>query len=229
MPLSIPSVLSRRWLLGMALMLMLHPIPCDARERQHHGVVFEKWVRDTFFEGYMPADYTQKWDIPARVNKNHGQIPVNPKTARYGSAIDLGDALRQFDTNQSFWLIIGYWKEEKGRKRIVNITAIRVTPSAWRKLWGKVTREDLMKFDALIKDRSLSREEVRRRAQELKSQPPFSDAIVTFNPKIDWKSQRRLQCGLRFTDVFARLAPNASSGIQARPELWGVPFAGFVE
>jgi hypothetical protein len=49
------------------------------------------------------------------------------------------------------------------------------------------------------------------------------------NPKIDSKSQRRLQCSLRFADVFKHLAPGADSQPQARASLWGVEFPEVVD
>src|SRR5215207_8843871 len=82
-----------------------------AQEVQQHGLMFESWVRDTFFGGYQPSSYTQKWDIPASANVRFGGVPVNPKAARYGSAVDLGDALRQFDIAESFILVIGFWRQ----------------------------------------------------------------------------------------------------------------------
>ena len=73
-----------------------------AQEVQSHGLVFEKWIRDTFFDGYVPPSYTQKWDIPGANNKTHGGIPVNPKATKYKTPVDLGDALRQFDIDEPF-------------------------------------------------------------------------------------------------------------------------------
>jgi len=203
--------------------------PGRALERQHHGVAFEKWVRDTFFDGYQPVGYTQKWDIPAAANPRHGKIPVNPKAAKSGAPVDLGDALRQFDINEPFLLIIGYWVQDPEGKRLVNILPVRITPRIWRKLWGSITRADLERLDAVIKDRSLTPAEARRRAQEMKSQPPFSEAVMVLNPKIDSKTQRRLQCSLRFEDVLRHLAPGAESAAVSTPALWGIPFPGLVE
>ena len=57
----------------------------SAQEVQSHGLVFERWVRDTFFDGYKPASYTQRWDIPASANRAHGGIPVNPKAVKHGT------------------------------------------------------------------------------------------------------------------------------------------------
>lgn len=196
-----------------------------AGEVQSHGLLFEQWLRDTFFGGGKPERYTQLWDIPAEANRNHGRIPVNPKTARYGSAIDLGDAGRQFsiaEHGERFLLIVGFWEQASAvEKRWVNVQAVTVRPAVWRKLWHPITKGDLDRLDAVIKDRTLSLDQARQRARTIKNQPPFAQAIMQVNPKID-RSQRRLQCSLRFDDFFAHLAPNLSRGKTDAPELFGV-------
>ena len=69
-----------------------------AQEVQHHGLVFEQWVRDAFFDGYRPESYTQKWDIPAAANRAHGHLPVNPKAAYVVYDLDTGSVeLRRLD------------------------------------------------------------------------------------------------------------------------------------
>ncbi len=198
------------------------------QEVQQHGLVFEKWVRDTFFAGYVPPGYTQKWDIPAATNRDHGGVPVNPKATKYRTPVDLGDALRQFDIAEPFILVIGYWQQEGDDKRFVNIIAPTITPEQWRKLWGPVTRADLEKLDALIKDRSLDYRVVRQRAHAMKNAPPFNQSIIVLNPKIDSRGQRRLQCSLSFAKVFKHLAPESDRRVQAVPLLWGVPFESVV-
>ena len=209
-------------LAALAALLTLAP----AQEVQSHGLVFEKWVRDTFFAGYRPASYTQRWDIPAAENKDHGGIPVNPKAAKLGTTVDLGDALRQYEIDEPFMLIIGFWQQDGDGKRLVNIIAPEISPELWRKLWGPVTYADLLKLDALIKDTGPSIEETRRRALQLKNAPPFSEAIIQVNPKIDNQGQRRLQCSLRFRDVFQHLAPGTDPKPQEHPALFGVEYPG---
>jgi len=205
------------------LLLAILSIITSAREVQSHGLLFEKWLRDTFFGGYEPKGYTQKWDIPASANKNHGNIPVNPKAAKHGTPIGLGDALRQFDIDEPFLLIAGFWQQQTQTKKIwTNVQAVRIEPATWQKLWHPITRADLEKLDAIIKDKSLSLEEAREQAQAFKSKTPFTLAILQVNPKID-VSQRRLQCSLRFEDFFTHLAPDADSGPQTQPAVFGVP------
>ncbi len=194
----------------------------SAREVQNHGVVFEQWIRDTFFDGYAPESYTQKWDIPASANKRFGGIPVNPKATKVKGAVDMGDALRQFDIQEPFWLIIGYWQQEGENKRFVNIVAQRVEPADWRKLWGNITRADLERLDAAIKNTPDYRE-ARALAQQIKREPQFKTSIITLNPKIDSKSQRRLQCSLSWSKVFKYLVPTADPTSHEYPLLWGVP------
>lgn len=193
-----------------------------AKEVQNHGVIFEKWIRDTFFDGYEPQSYTQKWDIPASANKRFGGIPVNPKATKYHTAVDLGDALRQYKIDEEFYFVIGYWQQEEDKKRFVNVVAARIEPKEYRKLWGDVTLADLEKFDALVKN-TPDYLEARKVAQQMKKSKPFSSSVVALNPKIDSKGQRRLQCSLSFANVFKYLAPTADPAVQERPLLWGVP------
>lgn len=218
--------LKLRGLLFTAALLALALGPLHAQEVQQHGLVFEQWVRDTFFDGYRPESYTQKWDIPAAANKTHGRVPVNPKATKFGTPVDLGDALRQIQIDEPFMLIIGYWQQTGDTKRIVNLVAPTITPEQWKKLWSPVTLADLEKLDAVIKDRSLTPAQARARAQAIKNAPPFSQSVIVVNPKIDSKNQRRLQCSLRFADLFKHLAPEADASVQEKPALWGVAYPG---
>jgi len=199
-----------------------------AQEVQQHGLVFERWVRDTFFEGYQPASYTQRWDIPAAVNKTQGGVPVNPKAVKFGTPVDLGDALRQYEINEPFLLVLGFWEQHEQQKQFVNIVAAHISPEKWKSLWGTITYADLLKFDELVKDPARSIEEVRKLALKLKSSPPYNTAIIQLNPKIDAR-QRRLQCSLRYADIFKHLAPEAPERPADGATLWGVRFPGPIQ
>lgn len=226
-----PAIRSYRWL-ALALAFLSLTVSASAkpeeerREVQHHGYVFEKWVRDTFFAGYVQPDYTQKWDIPKEVNKLHGGLPCNMKAIKYGAPVDMGDALRQFQMDEPFILIVAFWKQEGDKKRIVNIVAPTVTPEVYRKLWEPITLEDLKRLDAAVKNRKFDYKAARAAAQKIKSAPPFTHAPITVNPKIDEKSQRRLQCSLSFKNFFKHFAPQADPKPQETPQLFGVNAPG---
>ncbi|MGI8605017.1 MAG: hypothetical protein ACR2OZ_18760 [Verrucomicrobiales bacterium] len=117
---------------------------------------------------------------------------------------------------------MGFWEQvTPERKRIVNAQAVKVAPHVYRQLWNPITRADLQRLLAVIKDSSLSLDEARKQAAYLKQQRPYPQAIIRLNPKIDLQ-QRRLQCSLRFDDFFEHLAPGADRGKQAAPTLFGV-------
>jgi hypothetical protein len=219
-----PSLRLLRLFAALLLANFLTVASAAAQEVQQHGLILETWVRDTFFDAYQPASYTQKWDIPAVANKTHGGIPVNPKAAKYGTPVDLGDALRQIKIDEPFILVIGFWRQEADVKRFVNIVAPRIDPMTWKKLFGPVTLADVRRLDAVIKDKSLTPEAARAAALKIKNAPPFTQSVIVFNPKIDSKTQRRLQCSLRFNDVFKYLLPGGNPAAQDVATLWGVPF-----
>ncbi len=200
----------------------------NASEVQKHGLSFEHWVADTFFEGYRPKEMTQKWDIPAQYNKLHGGVPVNPKATKFGTAVGMGDALRQYDVDEPFLLIVGFWKQDGDRKVFVQSLTAHITPEKWRELWGAVTRADIESLDRTVKDKSLSIPDARREALKIKSLPPFSDAVIQVNPKID-HAQRRLQCSIPYKRLFEALAPDADSGEMKQAAVFGKPIPAVEE
>ncbi len=191
-------------------------------EVQRHGLTFESWLADSFFEGYRASRLTDKWDIPALANTRYGDIPVNPKATQYGEPVLLGDALRQYDINEPFWLIVGFWKQKGDDKKFVQSAAVKITPEQWRQLWAPVTRADLEQMDLLIKDSSRPIDKVRREVLRRKKQRPFSQAVIQLNPKID-AGQRRLQCSISYVRLFENLAPGRDRKPVDRPEIFGQP------
>ena len=195
--------------------------PCGhATEVQKHGLSFEHWAADTFFGGHRASGPTDKWDIPASANKNHGHIPVNPKATQYGEPVLLGDALRQYDIEEPFLLIVGFWEQDGRGKKFVQSLVARMEPDQWRKLWGPVTRQDLEAMDKLVKDTSRPIADVRKEVLRRKKQPPFSQAVIQLNPKID-ASQRRLQCSISYVRLFKNLAPGRNRKAQPFAEIFG--------
>lgn len=190
-------------------------------EVQSHGFVFEKWVRDTFFEEYSTV-YSAMWDIAKEANKKFGNLPISIKTAKYESSIGLGDAIRQISINEKFIFIVGFWQQEENFKRIVNVTATQINIPLWKSLWKPLKLKDIQALDKLIKSYDVHYSDIRKQAQLLKSSQPYCDCSITLNPKIDSKTQRRLQCSIGFNLHFDRVAIGDSREAQKRPTLWGV-------
>ncbi|MEW6009641.1 MAG: hypothetical protein AB1629_08430 [Candidatus Omnitrophota bacterium] len=173
------------------------------RERQQHGFKFEDWLKRTFLD----IHYTSEWDIPQELNPNREGGPISIKTAKWKGSVYFGDALRQFRINTDFTLIIGFWEAVGTKKRIVKIVEQYVPLREWHRLWNPFSEDDLIKLDSLIKDRKLSPDKARKRIKDelLKLKEANHWGIITLNPKIDLKTQRRLQCSLSFSNFFKEL------------------------
>lgn len=188
-------------------------------EVQTHGFVFEKWVRETFFNKYETT-YGAKWDVAKEANTIYGNLPVSIKTAKYGSSIYLGDAIRQYSINEDFILLVGFWKQEEGKKRIVNVAAPVIKVSLWQDLWLPLIKKEIIALDNLIKSYDKPYYKIRKAAQEMKSTSPYCDCKITLNPKIDSKTQRRLQCSINFNLFFDEIATCFQREEIEHPMLW---------
>ena len=174
-------------------------------EVQGHGFTFEKWVRDTFFSGYV-GNYMAKWDVPAEANRDElvplawRQLPVSIKTAKFGSPIGLGDVLRQRQIDVPFLMIAGFWRQRTPEEKWIEEIGVAAFPSAaWAALWGDLSLEHLRALDLVVKDLSQHYREVRRHARAWKkTTAQVGTSGFVLNPKIDSKSQRRVQCSLPF-------------------------------
>ncbi len=170
-------------------------------EVQKHGFDFEEWIKKTFFALFQ-SNYSDKWDVPQKYNNNNilpesfRNLPVSIKTAKYNSPIGFGDAIRQYDIETDFLLIVGFWIQNNENKYFVSVEAQRINTIAWKSLWLPLKREELLCLDKTIKNTSKHYSKVREEAQAIKRLFPFTKIVL--NPKIDSKKQRRLQCSLPF-------------------------------
>lgn len=202
-------------------------------EVQKHGFDFENWVKETFFVK-SHVDYTEKWDVPSALNISTvvpgalQRLPVSIKTCQLGKAIYFGDALRQSENQEDFLLIVGFWKQSGVFKNFVAVEAAKVTVEDWRTLFLPLFEDDIIKLDAIIKDRSVDYWETRRRAKETKKPERFKSARIVLNPKIDSKEkQRRLQCSLPsnvFWNNIAKKAPYENNDCELFGEKVPNPF-----
>lgn len=173
-------------------------------EVQRHGFNFENWVKEVFFAECQSA-YTQEWDIPkeancaAKIPVEFQQLPVSIKTCKFGSPIGFGDALRQFKNEEDFLLIVGFWKQSGSYKSFVAVEGVKIVVDNWKQLFQPLNLHDLFLLDSTIKNTDLHYSEARKRAKEIKNSNKFKQAKIILNPKIDSKTQRRLQCSLPFS------------------------------
>jgi hypothetical protein len=218
----------------------------DGGVRQQHGLDFEDWLSGTFFSSFTRLGITAKWDFTGVAYKSKysaltakfNGLPVSVKTCKYGTSINFGDALRQIENEEDFLLIVGFWQKAGNTKKFVSVKAVMVSSHFWKRLFmenlmdneeeGDVYSSDeeefslftsrIRKLDSVIKDRDVGYKETRTSAKKLKAALPESSMVL--NPKIDSKSQRRLQCSMQFK-VFWSVVMGEADFRQEECEFWG--------
>ena len=190
-------------------------------ERQAHGFIFQDWIISKFLD----MAYTAKWDIPKEINPLSNKS-VSIKTAKYRGGVGLGDALTQFRINEDFQLLVAFYEESENIKKIVNVQLIDIPLIKWKEMWGNLTEEKLLELNNFIKSdegRNINGAELDRfRANvQRKKNEILKDYTGKFslNPKIDSKTQRRLQCSIGFNTLFETFGLNDE--VMTYCELWG--------
>jgi hypothetical protein len=215
----------------------------DGGARQQHGLNFEDWIKTTFFQSFTQTGYTDKWDATnisfyskyAVHTSAFGGLPVSMKTCKYNSSINFGDAKRQFENNEDFLLIVAFWQNSGLHKNVVSIGAVKIDAEVWQNLFvteeeaetdsyetylGSKTIEKLRELDHGIKREQLpSYVDARNFAKRAKSNLP-KGISMSINPKIDSKSQRRLQCSLPFS-VFQDMFKTQFAFQSGNATFWG--------
>lgn len=179
-------------------------------ERQIHGFNFENAVKPLL--GAQSNSYTAEWDA----NDN-----ISIKFIGSGT-IDMGSIIRVFThlQNPGWQMILG-----RHRNKVCHsVYELTFTEEVCKALRGDLSLEMVTEFDKTIKSFEVGQHrEARTYAKVWKLANKFRMGLLTVQPKIDSKSQRRVQCGINNT-AFEKLFPNAQ--LSKRFEsLVGVNFA----
>ena len=182
---------------------------------QSHGLEIEKRLRAEFqryTQQWLPdrlpieTEYTARFDVPGYADPEGRGIPTSIKSAklRHGNAlVCLADAPRIADlVNFPLTRLLVALYEQQGNQKVFHeIREYQVTGPEWDRLLGGVPAEALMAFHQAI--RQPDAEQARRTARQWKQHlaQEFPDALIRWNPKIDSKNQRRLQCSVHLKDL----------------------------
>lgn len=165
-------------------------------EVQKHGFIFENWVKGVLGVKKLASKYTQKWDIP-------GETPISVKCMGLTNALEFGSALRMWEINETFTIVVGRWKQVKNKKIIKSIDEIDITPEILRKMRGGITLEEIKYFNNKIKSFPAGKDGQKKGiefAQKWKKDRKNRMGLLTITHKIDSKRQRRIQCNLNYAN-----------------------------
>ena len=126
------------------------------------------------------------------------------KTAK-GNKVDCGDILRRM-SEKSYTVVVGQWRQDGGTKVIHTEYTFNVKPEDYSKLWGSMTYEQVKEFDQYVKSIPKTREgqqSTKAERTRRKSEIACKDALMVIHPKVDSKSQRRVQCSFKIDEMIA--------------------------
>lgn len=175
---------------------------------QQHGLDMERILGGAYLGRPLPAGgYTDVFDIPADLT--HDGRPVSIKTAKHnasGGTLGLGDARRIWATLRAreIVLICATYAQAGDVKIFSRVCEVVLTPEIAPHLLGALSLNEVATFhEGLL--RFGPGEHLRARAWARAEKRTLCDraGLITLNPKIDSKRQRRLQCSLRLNALLA--------------------------
>tara|TARA_Y100000114_G_scaffold66331_1_gene60815 strand:- start:978 stop:1541 length:564 start_codon:yes stop_codon:yes gene_type:complete len=161
-------------------------------ERQKHGFKFESQVINDL--NLTPeTSYTAEWDA-----YDSNDTPISIKCIASTGTIDCGSVVRMFKHFKSpGWdMILG----RHANKVLKAVYRYSFTKEVCDALIGDLTLEDVQTFDRNIKSfKQGYHTEARKYAKDWKAEYKSKTGLLTVQPKIDSKTQRRVQCGINQT------------------------------
>ena len=169
---------------------------------QAHGEYYEDLKTREFtglgkteYDGMKQNGYTSAMDI---VKGLHSDKDRSIKTAK-GNKVDCGDILSRMK-EEDYEIVIGQWSQKGDSKVFHTEYTFAIKPQDYAKLWGTMTYEQVEEFDQFVKSIPKGREgqqSTKAERTERKYKIACKDALMTIHPKVDSKSQRRVQCSFK--------------------------------
>lgn len=173
-------------------------------ESQLHGFTFESLIISEF-NLVKDAKYTSKWDAYTELD-----IPVSIKSTKTRN-LGLGDPFKFFEVKSSFNLIVVCYTQLNLKKEISKVLNVLMSIEFIKKHFVEELLDDLAKLNLMIKSvppgpvSRATRETIFNFKKDLEGKFLNFNSNLKLNPKLDSKSQRRLQCTLDLDIILTEL------------------------
>lgn len=158
---------------------------------QNHGIIFENYIKSAF---YIPR--SEGWDLEKECDLID-KLPTSIKTVKNtSSTIDLADARRFWNLNEPFRLLVGSYYQNNQYKDFYLLTEYIISVEEHKILLGNIAYNEIELFHEELKSFKIGEHLLARKFAQEKLNILKNRSKITLNPKIDSKSQRRLQCSI---------------------------------
>lgn len=167
---------------------------------QLHGKKFEDFIKACgLFPGASDSSRSVNagFDIEARFDRARG-LPTSVK-ASGNNIVALSDARRFFELDEDFRMIVGRYDQVGRQKVFSQIHEFILTRAAISELRGEVSKSQVEAFhNGLLLPRFPKGSHIEARAWAASQKLALAglQTRIVLNPKIDSKTQRRLQCSV---------------------------------
>lgn len=180
-------------------------------QSQSHGLFWDNEIRVKVFELNECVNDTKKYDIDHFENKFDPDENVSIKTSSNNN-IDCSDILRFFngDFSKKYTIILIRYAQDDQFKCIKEIIEINYTQELRDFLFGTITEEILQQYVDMIKAiphgkaSDETKNHYKMKKNELQQQ---HNMFINISPKVDSKSQRRVQCSIPKVEQLFELFP----------------------
>tara|TARA_R110000772_G_scaffold99174_3_gene198932 strand:- start:40576 stop:41232 length:657 start_codon:yes stop_codon:yes gene_type:complete len=179
---------------------------------QQHGIDFENLIHHAWhgiskseYEKKIPGGYTSKWDIMEGI---HSDSNVSVKVTK-SDGIGFGDILRLYKATKEepFTLVVGcFFQKSKTIKSYYEILEIYFEPKYHKLLWGGITLKEIESFVDYVKNISPGKESqsINQKIWKEKREDMYKKrGLISIDAKIDSKTQRRVQCGVKLKELMS--------------------------
>ncbi len=179
---------------------------------QLHGKKFEDIIKGCgLFPGSSDSARgpTASFDVEPKFDRKYN-LPTSIKTTG-GDGIGLSDARRFWAIAESFRMLVGCYTQNEKTKTFVSVHEFIITPEIMTFIRGDVTHQMVWEYhNGLLLNNFPEGEHgaARQWAQQQSIKLSAFKSDITLNPKIDSKSQRRLQCSVSARTLIDRCSPS---------------------
>jgi len=181
-------------------------------QSQSHGLFWDNEIREKVF-GLPPCkNDTTKYDISCQDNKFNNLENISIKTSGNNN-IDCGDILRFFngDFKKKYTIILIKYLQIENKKCILEILEMDYNMELRNYLFGTITEEILKNYVSYIHSiphgpvPQCIKENYKNIKNELQKTHYMN---INISPKVDSKSQRRVQCSITNVNKLVQQFPN---------------------
>jgi hypothetical protein len=207
----------------------------DFTQSQSHGLFWDNEIRQKVFGLPLCKNDTKKFDIDCHENKFNHSENISIKTSGCNN-IDCGDIVRFYDRdrdkNKDITIMLIRYSQINNQKTIKEIMEINYNEQMKNILFGDVTRDVLESYVKHVKDipsgivSDETKKDYKNKKNEIQEQYKMR---INISPKVDSKSQRRVQCSITKIDELFDKYPQFILSRTKEPVIRGVLISSTID